>query len=206
MVEACREALSGTSYRRIILICPDNGQRIVRADDVIRSLSGDGADRVLVSLEEMAYQSSEEMLPGLGDLIDGTAVYAEILSKDPVLACHRMKPGSRALDDADMETVAFHTAIMALDAAYDQIFIECGRFFEDERVLQNLCLTEPSLAVILAPDSALEIASELTNYLGELGFADTLFFTLDGSVQTGNPAQSKVQDYFSDHDLKEAWG
>lgn len=173
----------------------DDGQRILVASatsdlashraalSLLRAAAKRGAKVCLAGLAgpggDLADLAGAADMPGLSDLLDGEARFADVIFRDPASRGHMVTAGRDGLDAEDLASPELHEALDALDLTYDHLIIDLG-----------LIVSGPGTADLIASADTLILAADGTDAdsrthkahraLTAAGLADVRVLTVDG--------------------------
>jgi uncharacterized protein involved in exopolysaccharide biosynthesis/Mrp family chromosome partitioning ATPase len=130
--------------------------------------------------------SSNPGAPGITELMQGTASFSEVITRDRFSRSHLIAVGKAGADEAAiLSSPRLLVAIEALARSYDHVVIDAGRI--SERFVKTFAKLA-SHAVLVTPDPTGSETAAIRQHLAGAGFADVTIFA-GGPPRTGN-AQS----------------
>jgi uncharacterized protein involved in exopolysaccharide biosynthesis len=124
------EMLIAGGASRALFISPEGDEAAASAVMVARSVADAGLRVLLVDLTAKGAASKPmldgEALPGITDLLAGTAKFVDVIHSDHYSECHVIPVGTADQRTAMRSVERLPIVIDTLSAAYDVVMIECG--------------------------------------------------------------------------------
>src|SRR3984893_18758502 len=165
---------AGEGARRVTVIGALRNVGTTRtAIALARSLAG----RSRVVLVELAAASrnlsaiaNDPSVPGLAELVEGSASFGDIITRDRHSRAHLIMAGRAAIEPvALVNSQRLSIAIEALGCSYDHVIIDAG--VVERELLDRFAMFAPR-AVLVAPDTDGPVTVETRERLLQSGFAD----------------------------------
>jgi Mrp family chromosome partitioning ATPase len=165
---------AGEGARRVTVIGALRNVGTTRtAIALARSLAG----RSRVVLVELAAASrnlsaiaNDPSVPGLAELVEGSASFGDIITRDRHSRAHLIMAGRAAIEPvALVNSQRLSIAIEALGRSYDHVIIDAG--VVERELLDRFAMFAPR-AVLVAPDTDGPVTVETRERLLQSGFAD----------------------------------
>jgi succinoglycan biosynthesis transport protein ExoP len=174
---ALREAGEGGKRVAVIGAAPGNGAMLT-AVALSRALAKQSrVVMVDLALEnpELASITLDPRVPGIADLVRGTASFGQIITRDRISRV-QVVPAGRVGSDAAMIFMSERLSIAmdALSRAYDHVVIDAGAapYAPADRIARLA-----SCGVLVAGDAAQEAGNAMRDHLANAGFSDIAVFT-----------------------------
>lgn len=105
--------------------------------------------------------------PGVTDLLDGMALFSEVMRRDPASGLSVVSPGARDVTDADLVDPGFTGLLEALEVTWDVLIVDAGRLEGRDGIAALLTTAD---AVVLAEDDAEDArATRIADILTDAG-------------------------------------
>lgn len=183
---------AGESARKITVIGAHAGEDVtLTALTLARQLSR-SAKVVMVDLTMtspmLAAVSNDPAAPGLSDLMQASASFSQIITKDRLSGLHLVGAG-RHPDRALLQFPRLGLAIDALMRAYDHVVLDTGTAAD----LPTTLITGNAHAVII-PDPAITLAArvKMREQLMDSGFEDATILSAAAPVEDIGPAGERI--------------
>ena len=117
----------------------------------------------------LAAASADPLAPGLAELMQGEASFAQIITKDRLSRAHLVSAGRPGFDRAQLQSPRLTLAIDALLRVYDHVLLDAGTASD----LPAELLTSQARAIVV-PDASMtpEARKLMCDQLTAVGFAD----------------------------------
>lgn len=122
------ETAQATPRRVAVVALTDAGLSHEFAFRLVRELAGHGEERALL-VEIFPESEDPGAAPGFSDLVFGKASFSSVIYRDAGSRAHIIEAGRPALSD-DVVDERFPLVLDAIDATYDRIVMDLGRFTE----------------------------------------------------------------------------
>jgi len=174
-VEQLAEELraAGLAAHKVTILGTAPGEGITLTALTLARLMAREAKVVVVDLaatsKMMTAVSVDPNAPGLAELMQGEASFAQVITKDKLSRVHLVTAGRPGFDRAMLQSPRLTLAIDALLRVYDHVLLDAGTASD----LQADLLTAHARAV-LVPDAAMEAAARasMCEELRAVGFAE----------------------------------
>lgn len=153
----------------------ENGRHVVLID-----MTGSGCPTTLMA--------SRKDLPGITDLLSGTAAFGDTIHPDRLSSAHIVPKGTsdirRAMRGADRLSMITD----ALAEAYDLVIVECGP--ANAEGVARLSRNHPYEIILSAPRPDMKDLAAIMDEFEKVGYADLVLMTAGGLQSQGNRERS----------------
>lgn len=167
-----------------------SGPACSMALDLARTLARDGHAIAIALDAQSARELSGAMAAGadLGELLNGSASFAEVIQRDPTSRLHFLPVGHKR----EIDLHEFNHVVDALAAAYDFVIVLAPPLGENEaaKILAPTC----DLALLAAPAGASGRAIEAERELVESGVGDVLPVSLGSDAERRSASGWRAAD------------
>ena len=176
--------------RKVTVLGTASSEGMTRTALTLARLMARQAKVVVVDLVSsspmMATVSSDPMAPGLAELMEGEASFAQIITKDRQSRLHLVSAGRPGFDRAHLQSPRLMLAIDALLRVYDHVLLDAGSATD----LPAELLTSQAQAVVVPEESMTEDARvEMCDQLRAVGFAEVTMLSkpcdADDAIEAG---------------------
>ncbi|WP_425995289.1 GumC family protein [Afipia sp. DC4300-2b1] len=190
-IERLAAMLRGGAARKITVIGAHQDERVTLVALTLARLLSLNSKVVLVDLAmaspTLAAVSTDPSSPGLTELMQGSASFSDIITKDRLSAVHIVGAGRDAAQRQLLQLPRINLAIDALSRAYDYVVLDAGTASD----LPATVIAAQAHAVII-PDPAITAAARemMKTQLLESGFGGvTILTTSLNAMDLGAPGQ-----------------
>lgn len=190
-IERLAAMLRGGAARKITVIGAHQDESVTLVALTLARLLSRNSKVVLVDLAmaspTLAAVSTDPASPGLTELMQGSASFSDIITKDRLSAVHIVGAGRDAAQRQLLQLPRINLAIDALSRAYDYVVLDAGTASD----LPATVIAAQAYAVII-PDPAITAAARemMKTQLLESGFAGvTILTTSLNAMDLGAPGQ-----------------
>lgn len=190
-IERLVAMLRGGAARKITVIGAHQDESVTLVALTLARLLSQNSKVVLVDLAmaspTLAAVSTDPASPGLTELMQGSASFSDIITKDRLSAVHIVGAGRDAAQRQLLQLPRINLAIDALSRAYDYVVLDAGTASD----LPATVIAAQAYAVII-PDPAITAAARemMKTQLLESGFAGvTILTTSLNAMDLGAPGQ-----------------
>jgi polysaccharide biosynthesis transport protein len=185
LAEMLREA--GESAHKVTILGTASGESITLTALTLARQLARGSRVVVVDLAAssptMAAISADPSAPGLAELMQGEASFAQIITKDRLSRVHIVNAGRPGFDRTQLQSPRMTLAIDALLRVYDHVLLDAGTASD----LSAELLTAKARAVVVPEASMPQDARALmSEQLRQVGFSEVTM--LDRPASAGNAA------------------
>jgi tyrosine-protein kinase Etk/Wzc len=164
---------SGEAARKITVLGTGSGDGITLTALTLARLMARDARVVLVELAEssatISAVSVDASAPGLAELMQGEASFAQMITRDQLSHVHLVNAGRRGFSRSLLQSPRLRLAIDAFQRVYDHVVLDAGTASD----LPAELLTANALAVVVPdPSMANDARQRLCGHLAAAGFAD----------------------------------
>jgi Mrp family chromosome partitioning ATPase len=190
LAETLRTA--GEAARKITMIGARGGEEVTLTALTLARLLSRNAKVVVVDLTMtspmLTAVSADPAAPGLSDLMQASASFGQIITKDRLSGVHIVGAG-RNPDPTLLQFPRLGLAIDALARAYDHVVLDTGTAAD----LPTALIARNAHAVII-PDPAITPAARaaMRDQLVEAGFADVTILTAAAQKSAIDPAGERI--------------
>jgi uncharacterized protein involved in exopolysaccharide biosynthesis/Mrp family chromosome partitioning ATPase len=186
-IERLAESLlvSGEAARKITILGTAPGDSVTLTALTLARLMARGARTVVVDLAASSLAipavSSDPNAPGLAELMQGEASFAQIITRDRLSRVHLVSAGRPGFDRALLQTPRLMLAIDALLRVYDHVLLDAGTASDVPAEL----LTAQARAVVV-PDAAMATDARklMCEQLGAVGFSEVTMLSKPAEPST----------------------
>jgi Mrp family chromosome partitioning ATPase len=188
---------AGSATRKVTVLGTASSESITLTALTLARLMAQQAKVVVVDLVAsspmMTAASADPVAPGLADLMQGEASFAQIITRDRLSRAHLVSAGRPGFDSAQLQSPRLTLAIDALLRVYDHVLLDAGTASD----LPAELLTSQARAVVVPEASMTQDARALMcDQLRAVGFAEVTMLSkpcergggLKGDVSTSLPA------------------
>ena len=190
-IERLAAMLRGGAARKITVIGAHQDESVTLVALTLARLLSRNSKVVLVDLAmaspTLATVSTDPASPGLTELMQGSASFGEIITKDRLSGVHIVGAGREAAQRQLLQLPRINLAIDALSRAYDYVVLDAGTASD----LPANVIAAQAHAVII-PDPAITATARemMKNQLLESGFSDvTILTTPPKAMDLGAPGE-----------------
>ena len=190
-IERLAAMLRGGAARKITVIGAHQDESVTLVALTLARLLSRNSKVVLVDLAmaspTLAAVSTDPASPGLTELMQGSASFSDIITKDRLSAVHIVGAGRDAAQRQLLQLPRINLAIDALSRAYDYVVLDAGTASD----LPATVIAAQAYAVII-PDPAITAAARemMKSQLLESGFAGvTILTTSLNAMDLGAPGE-----------------
>ena len=164
---------AGAGARKVTILGTASNESITRTALTLARLMAQQAKVVVVDLAAsspaLAAASVDPVAPGLAELMQGEASFAQIITKDRLSRAHLVSAGRPGFDRAQLQSPRLTLAIDALMRVYDHVLLDAGTASD----LPAELLTSQAGAVVV-PDASMERDARtlMCEQLRAVGFAE----------------------------------
>jgi uncharacterized protein involved in exopolysaccharide biosynthesis len=164
---------AGATARKVTVLGTASGESITRTALTLARLVAQQAKVVVVDLVAsspmMAAASADPVAPGLAELMQGEASFAQIITKDRLSRVHLVSAGRPGFDRAQLQSPRLTLAIDALLRVYDHVLLDAGAASD----LPAELLTSQARAVVV-PDASMtsDARALMCDQLRAVGFSE----------------------------------
>ena len=164
---------AGAGARKVTILGTASNESITRTALTLARLMAQQAKVVVVDLAAsspaLAAASVDPVAPGLAELMQGEASFAQIITKDRLSRVHLVSAGRPGFDRAQLQSPRLTLAIDALMRVYDHVLLDAGTASD----LPAELLTSQAGAVVV-PDASMERDARtlMCEQLRAVGFAE----------------------------------
>ena len=164
---------AGAGARKVTILGTASNESITRTALTLARLMAQQAKVVVVDLAAsspaLAAASVDPVAPGLAELMQGEASFAQIITKDRLSRVHLVSAGRPGFDRAQLQSPRLMLAIDALMRVYDHVLLDAGTASD----LPAELLTSQAGAVVV-PDASMERDARtlMCEQLRAVGFAE----------------------------------
>jgi Mrp family chromosome partitioning ATPase len=164
---------AGAGARKVTILGTASSESITRTALTLARLMAHQAKVVVVDLAAsspaLAAASVDPVAPGLAELMQGEASFAQIITKDRLSRAHLVSAGRPGFDRAQLQSPRLTLAIDALMRVYDHVLLDAGTASD----LPAELLTSQAGAVVV-PDASMERDARtlMCEQLRAVGFAE----------------------------------
>jgi hypothetical protein len=179
-IEEAAEALvgAGTAARKVTVLGTASSESITETALTLARLMAWHAKIVVVDLaaasSSMTAASIDPGAPGLAELMQGEASFAQIITKDRMSRVHLVSAGRPGFDRTQLQSPRLTLAIDALLRVYDHVLLDAGTASD----LPAELLTSQARAVVV-PDISMEQNARnlMCDQLRAVGFSEVMMLT-----------------------------
>ena len=164
---------AGAAARKVTVLGTASSESITRTALTLARLMAQQAKVVVVDLVAsspmMAAASADPVAPGLAELMQGEASFAQIITKDRLSRVHLVSAGRPGFDRAQLQSPRLTLAIDALLRVYDHVLLDAGAASD----LPAELLTSQARAVVV-PDASMtsDARALMCEQLRAVGFSE----------------------------------
>ena len=172
-IEQMADVLAGAGARKVTVLGTASSESITLTALTMARLMAQQAKVVVVDLVAsspmMTAASADPVAPGLAELMQGEASFAQIITKDRLSRAHLVSAGRPGFDRAQLQSPRLTLAIDALLRVYDHVVLDAGAASD----LPAELLTSQARAVVVPEASMAQDARALMcDQLRAVGFAE----------------------------------
>jgi succinoglycan biosynthesis transport protein ExoP len=172
-IEQVADVLVGAGARKVTVLGTASSDSITLTALTLARLMAQQAKVVVVDLvassPTMTAASADPVAPGLAELMQGEASFAQIITKDRLSRVHLVSAGRPGFDRAQLQSPRLTLAIDALLRVYDHVLLDAGAASD----LPAELLTSQARAVVVPEASMAQDARALMcDQLRAVGFAE----------------------------------
>ena len=174
-IERVADALvgAGSAARKVTVLGTASGEGITLTALTLARLMAQQAKIVVVDLVAsspmMTAASADPVAPGLAELMQGEASFAQIITRDRLSRVHLVSAGRPGFDRAQLQSPRMILAIDALLRVYDHVLLDAGAASD----LPAELLTSQARAVVVPEASmASEARAQMCDQLRAVGFSE----------------------------------
>jgi succinoglycan biosynthesis transport protein ExoP len=172
-IEQMADVLVGAGARKVTVLGTAASESITLTALTLARLMAQQAKVVVVDLVSssptIAAVSTDPVAPGLAELMQGEASFAQIITKDRLSRVHLVSAGRPGFDRAQLQSPRLTLAIDALLRVYDHVLLDAGAASD----LPAELLTSQAQAVVVPEASMAQDACALMcDQLRAVGFAE----------------------------------
>ena len=165
-IEQMADVLAGAGARKVTVLGTASSESITLTALTMARLMAQQAKVVVVDLVAsspmMTAASADPVAPGLAELMQGEASFAQIITKDRLSRAHLVSAGRPGFDRAQLQSPRLTLAIDALLRVYDHVVLDAGAASD----LPAELLTSQARAVVvpeasMAPDARALMCDQL---------------------------------------------
>ncbi len=179
-IEEAAEALvgAGSAARKVTILGTASSESITQTALTLARLMAWHAKIVVVDLAAaspvMTAASIDPVAPGLAELMQGEASFAQIITKDRMSRVHLVSAGRPGFDRAQLQSPRLTLAIDALLRVYDHVLLDAGSASD----LPAELLTSQARAVVV-PDISMEQDARhlMCDQLRAVGFSEVMMLS-----------------------------
>jgi uncharacterized protein involved in exopolysaccharide biosynthesis len=164
---------AGAAARKVTVLGTASGESITRTALTLARLMARQAKIVMVDLSAssplISAASVDPVAPGLAELMQGEASFAQIITKDRLSRAHLVSAGRPGFDRARLQSPRLVLAIDALLQVYDHVLLDAGSASD---LPADLLMSQAR--AVLVPDVSMsqEARALMCDQLTEVGFSD----------------------------------
>jgi succinoglycan biosynthesis transport protein ExoP len=164
---------AGATARKVTVLGTASSESITRTALTLARLMAQQAKVVVVDLVAsspmIAAASTDPVAPGLAELMQGQASFAQIITRDRLSRVHLVSAGRPGFDRAQLQSPRLVLAIDALLRVYDHVLLDAGAASD----LPAELLTSQARAVVV-PDASMasDARALMCDQLRAVGFAE----------------------------------
>ena len=174
-IERVADALvgAGSAARKVTVLGTASGEGITLTALTLARLMAQQAKIVVVDLVAsspmMTAASADPVAPGLAELMQGEASFAQIITRDRLSRVHLVSAGRPGFDRAQLQSPRMILAIDALLRVYDHVLLDAGAASD----LPAELLTSQARAVVV-PEASMtsEARAQMCDQLRAVGFSE----------------------------------
>ena len=174
-IERVADALvgAGSAARKVTVLGTASGEGITLTALTLARLMAQQAKIVVVDLVAsspmMTAASADPVAPGLAELMQGEASFAQIITRDRLSRVHLVSAGRPGFDRAQLQSPRLILAIDALLRVYDHVLLDAGAASD----LPAELLTSQARAVVV-PEASMtsEARAQMCDQLKAVGFSE----------------------------------
>ncbi len=164
---------AGSAARKVTVLGTASGESITLTALTLARLMAQQAKIVVVDLVAsspmMTAVSADPVAPGLAELMQGEASFAQIITRDRLSRAHLVSAGRPGFDRAQLQSPRLMLAIDALLRVYDHVLLDAGAASD----LPAELLTSQARAVVVPEASmASEARAQMCDQLRAVGFSE----------------------------------
>ena len=164
---------AGSAARKVTVLGTASGESITLTALTLARLMAQQAKIVVVDLVAsspmMTAVSADPVAPGLAELMQGEASFAQIITRDRLSRAHLVSAGRPGFDRAQLQSPRLILAIDALLRVYDHVLLDAGAASD----LPAELLTSQARAVVVPEASmASEARAQMCDQLRAVGFSE----------------------------------
>jgi polysaccharide biosynthesis transport protein len=164
---------AGSAARKVTVLGTASSESITLTTLILARLMAQQAKVVVVDLVAsspmMTAASADPVAPGLAELMQGEASFAQIITKDRLSRVHLVSAGRPGFDRAQLQSPRLTLAIDALLRVYDHVLLDAGTASD----LPAELLTSQARAVVVPEVSmASDARALMCDQLRAVGFAE----------------------------------
>jgi polysaccharide biosynthesis transport protein len=164
---------AGSAARKVTVLGTASSESITLTALTLARLMAQQAKVVVVDLVAsspmMTEASADPVAPGLAELMQGEASFAQIITRDRLSRAHLVSAGRPGFDSAQLQSPRLTLAIDALLRVYDHVLLDAGTASD----LPAELLTSQARAVVVPEASMTQYARALMcDQLRAVGFAE----------------------------------
>ena len=164
---------AGAAARKVTVLGTASSESITLTALTLARLMAQQAKVVVVDLvassPTIAAVSTDPVAPGLAELMQGEASFAQIITRDRLSRVHLVSAGRPGFDRAQLQSPRLTLAIDALLRVYDHVLLDAGSASD----LPAELLTSQAQAVVVPEESMAQDARALMcDQLRAVGFAE----------------------------------
>ena len=172
-IEQMADVLAGAGARKVTVLGTASSESITLTALTLARLMAQQAKVVVVDLVAsspmMTAASADPVAPGLAELMQGEASFAQIITKDRLSRAHLVSAGRPGFDRAQLQSPRLTLAIDALLRVYDHVLLDAGAASD----LPAELLTSQARAVVVPEASMAQDARALMcDQLRAVGFSE----------------------------------
>jgi succinoglycan biosynthesis transport protein ExoP len=172
-IEQMADVLVGAGARKVTVLGTASSESITLTALTLARLMAQQAKVVVVDLvassPTMTAASADPVAPGLAELMQGEASFAQIITKDRLSRVHLVSAGRTGFDRAQLQSPRLVLAIDALLRVYDHVLLDAGTASD----LPAELLTSQARAVVVPEASmASDARALMCDQLKAVGFSE----------------------------------
>ncbi|MEO8317555.1 MAG: exopolysaccharide transport family protein [Bradyrhizobium sp.] len=179
-IETLAHTLAGSAgaLRKVTVLGTASGEGITLTALTLARLMARQAKIVLVDLSgavpTIPAASADQTAPGLAELMQGEASFAQIITKDRRSRLHLVSAGRAGFDRAQLQSPRLTLTIDALTRVYDHVLLDAGAASD----LPAELLTSQARAVVV-PEASMPAGDRalMCDQLGAVGFAEVMLLS-----------------------------
>ncbi|WFU20172.1 exopolysaccharide transport family protein [Bradyrhizobium sp. CB3481] len=181
---------AGPAARKVTVLGNAAGDGVTLTALALARLMAQQAKVVVVDLVAssltLSAASADPTAPGLAELMQGEASFAQIITKDRLSRVHLVSAGRPGFDRAQLQSPRLTLAIDALQRVYDHVLLDAGSASD----LPAELLTSEARAIVVPEASmAPEARKLMCDQLTAVGFSDVTMLSkpcgAEGAVEAG---------------------